>query len=99
MEQENIIRAINEKYKNLGENPNTYLKELLESQPLTYWDYIETESLLSLQKPKTNYKDEESFILYNQITELMLKLILLEIKQITNENNPSESFLIEKLKR
>ena len=99
MEQENIIRAIHEKYGNIGENPNSYLKGLVETHPLTYWDYVETDTLLSLQKPRTIYKDEVNFLLYNQITELTLKLILHEIKQITINSNPSESFLIEKLDR
>jgi len=51
MSQEEIIKAINEKYKSLGENPDTYLKGLLQAKPINYWDYIEVDSLLSLQKP------------------------------------------------
>lgn len=97
--EQNIIQAIVEKYKNLGENPETYLKGLLQSKPLNYWEYIETDTLLSLQKTRTNYKDEETFILYNQITELILKLILNEVKQITGDNHPSEILLTEKVIR
>src|SRR5690554_3664613 len=99
MEQANIIQAIVEKYKNLGENPDTHLKGLLETKLLNYWDYIGVDTLLSLQKPKTNYKDEESFILFNQITELILKLVLHEIKQISGENHVAEIVLIEKIDR
>lgn len=99
MEQENLFNAIIEKYKNLGENPATYLKGLLHSKPLNYWEYIEVDTLLSLQKTRTGFKDETSFILYNQITELVLKLILHEIEQLTGENNPTEEVIIEKLNR
>lgn len=99
MEQEKIVRSIIEKYKTINENPDTYLKGLLVSRPINYWDYIETDTLLSLQRPKTNFKDEESFILYNQITELLLKLLLNEIKQITGDNNPSEELVSQKLDR
>ncbi|HEY8401406.1 MAG TPA: tryptophan 2,3-dioxygenase family protein [Cytophagaceae bacterium] len=99
MNQDNLLKEIIEKYQQMGENPLTYLKGLYYSKPITYWDYIETDTLLSLQKPRTNYKDEEAFILYNQITELLLKLILIEIKQITGDNNPSEELIIKKLTR
>ncbi len=99
MEQENIIDAIKNKYKNLGENPETYLKGLLQAKPINYWDYIEVETLLSLQKPRTNFKDEEIFILYHQVTELFLKLLLHEIKQIVSEKEITEDFLITKLDR
>ena len=82
MTQEEIIKAINEKYHNLGENPDNYLKGLLQAKPINYWDYIEVDSLLSLQKPRTDFKDEEIFIIYHQITELTLKLMVHELEQI-----------------
>ena len=99
MEQEKIIEAINQKYKNLGENPDTYLKGLLHTKPMNYWDYVEVDTLLSLQKPKTDYKDEEIFIMYHQVTELVLKLMLHEIKQICANDAPTEDFLITKINR
>ncbi|MEO6884507.1 MAG: tryptophan 2,3-dioxygenase family protein [Bacteroidia bacterium] len=99
MEPNNIIEAIEEKYKNLGENPDTYLKGLLHAKPINYWDYIGVETLLSLQKPRTNFKDEEIFIMYHQVTELLLKLVLHEVKQISGDNNPSEEIMISKLDR
>lgn len=99
MEQEKIIEAINQKYKNLGENPDTYLKGLLHTKPMNYWDYVEVDTLLSLQKPKTDYKDEEIFIMYHQVTELVLKLILHEIKQICANDAPTEDFLMTKINR
>ena len=46
-----IVKAIEEKYKNMGQDPNTYLKGLLHSKLINYWDYVEVDTLLSLQKP------------------------------------------------
>ncbi|MDI9365159.1 MAG: tryptophan 2,3-dioxygenase family protein [Flavobacterium sp.] len=55
-----------------------------ESKGVTYWDYIETDTLLSLQKPKTNYPDEVIFITYHQICELYFKLMIQEIERIND---------------
>ena len=99
MEHEDLLNAISDKYKNLGEKPETYLKGLLQAKPINYWDYIEVDTLLSLQKPRTDFKDEEIFIMYHQVTELFLKLLLHEIKQIIYQESVTEEFLISKLKR
>jgi tryptophan 2,3-dioxygenase len=99
MEQDKIIKDINQKYKNIGENPDTYFKGLLQQKPVNYWDYVEVDTLLSLQKPRTDFKDEEIFIMYHQVTELMLKLMLHEIKQIIETDDLSEDFLITKINR
>jgi tryptophan 2,3-dioxygenase len=99
MEEKNIIQAIEEKYKNLGENPETYFKGLLQAKPINYWDYVEVDTLLSLQKPRTNFKDEEVFIMYHQVTELLLKLMIHEIKQIVYNDAIIETFLITKISR
>ncbi len=99
MVEKNIIEAIEEKYKNLGENPETYFKGLLQAKPINYWDYVEVDTLLSLQKPRTNFKDEEVFIMYHQVTELLLKLMIHEIKQIVYNDAITETFLITKVSR
>jgi tryptophan 2,3-dioxygenase len=39
---------------------------------------------LNIQQPKTDFPDEEIFIIYHQITELYFKLSLNELKQIAN---------------
>lgn len=97
--EQTIIHQIEEKYKNLGENPETYLKGLLQAKPINYWDYVEVDTLLSLQKPRTNFKDEEIFIMYHQVTELFLKLMIHEIKQIVYSDSITETFLITKMSR
>jgi len=94
-----IIENLQQKYSDLGENPDTYLKGLLHAKPLTYWDYVEVDTLLSLQKPKTNFKDEEIFIMYHQVTELLLKLISNELKQVVGDEMVNEALLIEKINR
>ena len=93
------IENITEKYNALGENPETYLEGLLQAKPITYWDYIEVDTLLSLQRPRTNFKDESIFIMYHQVTELFLKMMLHELQQITEEENISANYLIVKLDR
>jgi tryptophan 2,3-dioxygenase len=95
-----LLKELEEKYKALGENPETYLKGLLHAKPLNYWDYIEVDTLLNLQKPKTEFKDETVFIVYHQITELTLKLMIHEIKQLNALTDfSSERPFLEKLKR
>ena len=73
MDQKIILEKLGEKYAEQGENPETYLKGLFYSKPLSYWDYIEVETLNSLQKPRTNFKDEEIFIMYHQVPNYFLK--------------------------
>lgn len=99
MEHNDLINNIVAKYEKLGENPETYLKGLLQAKPINYWDYIQVDTLLSLQKTRTDYKDEEIFVIYHQITELSLKLIVHELKQITGDSEVTEAILIEKVKR
>ncbi|WP_127845059.1 tryptophan 2,3-dioxygenase family protein [Psychroflexus aestuariivivens] len=95
---DDLLKKIQDKYESMGENPDTYLKGLLHAKPINYWDYIEVDSLLSLQKPRTNFKDESVFIIYHQVTELTLKLMIHEIKQLT-EAPAEEAIFIEKLRR
>ncbi len=78
---------IQKKYESLGQDPNTYLAGLYHSKPITYWDYIEVETLLSLQKPRTNFTDEFIFIGYHQITEIVLRLAIHELQQLIHSND------------
>ena len=81
---EKITEQIKAKYHLQEQDPKSYLEGFLHTKPVNYWDYIEVETLLSLQKPRTYFADETVFIMYHQITELVLKLMIHELKQITN---------------
>ena len=76
------IEKLQDKYATMGQDMESYLDGLLYSDPLNYWDYIHTDTLLSLQTPRTDFPDEQIFIMYHQITELYFRLALLEMEQI-----------------
>ncbi len=84
---EQKIKLLEEKYAQMGQDLDSYLDGLLLSNYLTYWDYTQVETLLTLQNPKTDFPDEMIFIMYHQITELYFKLSLHEFDQIAN-NGP-----------
>ena len=83
MNKDEILKALEDKYDKLGVPLNTMLEGLLHSTPITYWDYIQTDALLGLQIPRTTEKDEMVFIMYHQVNELLFKMILWEIDQIS----------------
>jgi tryptophan 2,3-dioxygenase len=49
-------------------------------KPLTYWDYIHLDELLSLQHPRTTAHDELQFIMVHQAFELWFKLAINELR-------------------
>lgn len=98
MSRDGLISDLDKKYNQLGENADNYLKGLLHAKPINYWDYVEVDTLLSLQRPRTDFKDEEIFIMYHQVTELVLKMMLHEIKQLSSEDLP-EPVWIDKINR
>ena len=81
---EEKLEKLIEKYSTTGQDISSYLEGLLYSDYLSYWDYINLDTLLTLQSPKTDFPDENIFIIYHQITELYFKLIIEELKQISN---------------
>lgn len=93
------LEELQEKYNAMGQDMVSYLDGLLYADYLTYWEYIHLDTLLTLQNPKTSFPDEEIFIMYHQITELYFKLTLHELKQITEDQNPSIAFLKTRIKR
>lgn len=93
------LKQLEVKYGMTGQDLSSYLEGLLHADYLTYWDYIHLDTLLSLQTPKTSFKDEPIFIMYHQITELYLKLILWEMQQISEQVNPTQDFFITRLGR
>ncbi|AWW32545.1 tryptophan 2,3-dioxygenase [Echinicola strongylocentroti] len=93
------IQLLHEKYKASGQDMLSYLEGLLYADYLTYWDYINLDTLLTLQQPKTSFKDEKIFIIYHQITELYFKLIIWELEQICEQEDMNKAFLKQRLER
>lgn len=93
------LEQLSDKYAALGQDLNSYLDGLLHADVTKYWDYIELDTLLSIQKPKTSFPDEVVFIIYHQITELYFKLALNEFEQIGNQAPIDKSFFIDRVKR
>ncbi len=93
------IHQLQEKFKSSGQDMLSYLEGLLYADYLTYWEYINLDVLLSLQQPKTSFKDEKIFIIYHQITELYFKLIISEMEQISDRDPIDEVFFKERLDR
>ena len=78
------LKKLEAKYETMGQDMVSYLDGLLYADSTNYWNYTHVETLLSLQKPNTDFPDEMVFIVYHQITELYFKLILHEQVQIAN---------------
>lgn len=93
------LKKLQDKYDVMGQDLSSYLDGLLYADYLTYWDYIHVDTLLSLQNPKTQFPDEQVFIVYHQITELYFKLILTEIEQIAQKKDLTKTFFEARLKR
>ncbi len=83
-----LLKALEHKYHKTGQDMKAYLEGLLHANYTNYWDYVGVDTLLTLQKPKTDIPDEMIFIVYHQITELYFKLTLHEINQLSNLENP-----------
>ena len=97
--QKEIVTRIEEKYKAIDQNPDVHLEGLVWANPITYWDYILPDALLGLQIQRTTQPDEMVFIMYHQINELLFKMILWEINQVSNNANVTAPFFTEKLMR
>lgn len=83
MNREEILKAIDEKYSAIGQDANVHLAGLLSAKTITYWEYIQVDALLGLQTQRTQQPDEMVFIMYHQINELLFKMILWEISQVS----------------
>ena len=98
-EIEKLLNKLEKKYDAIGQNLETHLEGLLYSEPLTYWDYIQTDALLNLQTQRTTLPDEMVFILYHQVNELLFKMILWEIDQIAHHKKITTAFFSSRLMR
>ena len=99
LEENNVVGRIKEKYEAIGQDPDTHLEGLVWSKPMNYWDYIHTDALLSLQIQRTTLPDEMVFIMYHQINELIFKMILWEIEQVSKNENLTTAFFSSRLMR
>ncbi len=83
MSVEKLTKQLKEKYDSIDQDLETHLEGLLHSNPINYWDYIHTDALLNLQIQRTTLPDEMVFIMYHQINELIFKMMLWEIDQVS----------------
>ena len=93
------LKQLQDKYAAMGQDLTSYLDGLLHADFPTYWDYINLDTLLSLQQPVTPFPDEQIFVIYHQITELYFKLSLLEIEQIHAETDLDAATFLERVNR
>ena len=93
------LAKIQQKYEAMGQDFYAYLDCLLYQDTVKYWDYIQVDTLLSLQKPRTDFPDEVIFIMYHQITELYFKLALREFEQLGEKQDISAAFFIDRVTR
>lgn len=96
---EKLIDALDDKYEAIDQDLDDHLEGLLQSKPITYWDYVHTDALLSLQQPRTRVPDENVFIMYHQITEILFKMILWEIEQVSHHPALTPAFFSSRLGR
>lgn len=94
-----LLEKLKAKYDAMGQDVDTHLSGLLHARPITYWDYIQTDALLSLQIQRTRLPDEMVFIMYHQINELIFKMILWEIEQVAFRESLTTHFFAERLDR
>ncbi|MEZ4927199.1 MAG: tryptophan 2,3-dioxygenase family protein [Saprospiraceae bacterium] len=94
-----LLNKIEEKYKAIGQNATVHLEGLVYAKPINYWDYIQTDVLLNLQVQRTTLPDEMVFIMYHQINELLFKMILWEINQVSHCEHLTTAYFTEKLSR
>jgi tryptophan 2,3-dioxygenase len=94
-----LMEDIHQRYTEMGQDPLVHLEGLKYAKPITYWDYCEIDTLLSLQKPRTIVPDESVFIMYHQVNELIFKMILSEIQQIADKEDLNAHFFTERLGR
>lgn len=93
------LEKLSAKYEQNDQRLSDYLDSMMNTQYLTYWDYVQLETLLSLQRPKTDIKDEVIFVTYHQITELYFKLILWELDQLTDGSVTEPKVFLDKIQR
>jgi tryptophan 2,3-dioxygenase len=96
---QHLLHQLQEKYENAGQDLAGYLEGLYHSDFLNYWDYIQLDTLLTLQRPRTTLPDENIFIMFHQVAELYFKLVLQEIEQICFKPDLTPRFFLDRMSR
>ena len=99
MNRDELLNKLQAKFDASGQDLDTHLEGLLHANYITYWDYIKTDALLALQERRTVFPDEMVFIMYHQVNELLFKMMLWEIGQISDNEDLTVDFFAEKLYR
>lgn len=81
---DNKFSEVVNRFNDLGIKAETQIEGMLYAKPITYWDYIQTDALLNLQTQRTVLPDEMVFIMYHQVNELLFKMILWELDQVSS---------------
>src|SRR5690606_10922779 len=97
--KKDITNQLKDKYEALNQDLDVHLEGLLDSKPINYWEYIQTDALLSLQNQRTTLPDEMVFLMYHQVNELLFKMILWEIEQVAKNEAIDAAFFEDKLMR
>ncbi|MDC1395463.1 tryptophan 2,3-dioxygenase family protein, partial [Bacteroidia bacterium] len=97
--REKLLEQLEAKFSMAGQDLDTHLEGLLHANYINYWDYIKTDALLSLQQQRTQYPDEMVFIMYHQVNELLFKMMLWELEQVSKNEILTVDFFSEKLYR
>lgn len=98
-ETDRLLSELDQKFEKINQRTTTHLEGLLWSKPITYWDYIQTDALLSLQAQRTILPDEMVFIMYHQVNELLFKMVLWEMNQLCHTDRPETAYFTMKLNR
>lgn len=97
--KEELLQWVEEEKQKKGMDPTTSFKGLAHQRPVTYWEYIGTDLLLNLQNPRTDFPDEQVFILYHQVTELFFKMMRHELDQMADMKKPTGKELVKHVRR
>ena len=92
------LEKLQEKYAHTDQGLSTQLEGLYHAQLPNYWKYLNLDTLLTLQNPRTDFPDEMIFVTFHQIAELKFKLIQWELDQISEGHLNADQFL-EKVQR
>ena len=99
VKREQLLNQLENKFNDIGQDLDTHLEGLLYGEPMTYWDYVQTDALLNLQTKRTTLPDEMVFIMYHQVNELIFKMILWEIEQVAHHKELTATFFSSRLMR